>query len=238
MPRFVLSFMEDGKGLITGDEARHLLRVHRVRIGEHISVSWQGAPFDAVVGGTQADAVEVSVLRETHPVEPELSVRLLPAVLKGDKLDLVIQKSVELGVSSIQPVHCERSIVPLSKSRERADRYARIAVEAAKQSGRTRVPEVAAGEPLLRALADAPPGLRLIAHESGGVDLGAVLAGNEGVSSVTLAVGPEGGFTQMEIEQAVASGYIPVGLGPRILRAETASLALLAIIMYQLGDIG
>lgn len=237
MPRFALDEFNDGRGVITGDEARHLLRVHRVRLFEKLSVSWQGAPYDAIVKGVLADCVEVEVIASTSAVEPALSVLLMPAILKGDKLDLVIQKAVELGVASIQPVHCARSIVPLAKAAERTDRYGKIAREAAKQSGRTKAPDVRRAEDFSRALSSASLGLRLIAHEGGGSDLGDVLTAREGSLSVTLVVGPEGGFTTEEVDWAVSAGFVPVGLGPRILRAETASLALLSIIMYQLGDL-
>ncbi|HSL93556.1 MAG TPA: RsmE family RNA methyltransferase [Bacillota bacterium] len=236
MPRFSLTDLDESRGVITGDEARHLLRVHRIRSGEKLNVSWQGAPYLAVVTGLLPDRVEVDVLEVTSAVEPLVAVQLMPAMLKGDKMELVIQKAVELGVSSLLPVHCQRSIVPLSKAVDRVDRYRKIAGEAAKQSGRTSTPYVEPAEGFSAALANARDGLRLIAHEAGGEDLWKTLTDNHGALSVTLAVGPEGGFTSEEVAEALSAGFVPVGLGPRILRAETASLALLSIIMHHLGD--
>ncbi len=198
-------------------------------------MSWQLAPYEAVVTELWPDRVEVEVLKQTCGVEPALAVQLMPAILKGDKMEMVIQKAVELGVSSIWPLYCHRSIVPQAKVVERAERLRKIAAEAAKQSGRTMVPTVATAATFSAGLASAQGELRLIAHEKGGENLWQALR-NRQVESVSLAVGPEGGFTDGEIAEAEGQGFVTIGLGPRILRAETASLALLSILMYHLGD--
>lgn len=240
MPRFMLSTLSEGWGELTGDEARHVVKVHRYRVNDVIEVVGDSRVFRGVISELQEDSVTVKIEAELPSSEPQLDVTLYQGLVKGDKLELIIQKAVELGVNRIVPVICRRSIVTLDdkKARERTIRWQRIAQEASKQSGRARVPTV--GQPLLLddALAQDKSQLKLMAYEGGGIALKACLKKLPTVETASCLIGPEGGFEQVEVEMAKSHNYAIVGLGPRILRAETAPLALLSILMYELGDIG
>ena len=238
MPRFILTELAGTEGLISGDDAHHLIRVHRVRSGDTLEVTFAGSAFRGVVERIDDQLVGVKILDTVDLLEPPVAVYLMPALLKGDKLELVIQKAVELGISSISPVQCERSIVPAGKAVSKLDRWQKIAREAAKQSGRSHVPEVLAPVDFARAVSGVSSELRLMAHETGTTSLCNVLQGGSETSTVTLLVGPEGGFTAREVDLAEQSGFRVVSMGPRIMRAETASLALLSVVMYKLGDLG
>lgn len=237
MPRFPLTQLVGDRGVLMGDEAHHLLRVHRVKPGETIEVTHAGISYSAIVGEMAPGSVAVDIAKELASVESTLRVDLMPAILKGDKLELVIQKAVELGVSSVVPLYCSRSIVPLDKAASRVPRYGKIAREAAKQSGRSAAPTIIEPQLFTDGVASCGARLKLMAYEGGGVSLWETLSQVRDIRHVALLVGPEGGFTIAEVAAAAEAGFIPVGLGPRILRAETASLALLSIIMYHLGDV-
>ena len=240
MPRFLLSSLEEGWGKLTGEEAHHVVKVHRYRINDVIEVIGDAKVLRGVISDLQEASVTVRIEMELPSSEPQLDVTLYQGVVKGDKLEVIIQKAVELGVNRIVPVMCRRTIVTLDerKARERTIRWQRIAQEASKQSGRSKVPLI--DQPLL--LGDALAGdrsqLRLMAYEGGGTTLKACFSGLSNVQSVSCLIGPEGGFEQAELDLAKSHDYLIVGLGPRILRAETAPLALISILMYEWGDMG
>lgn len=240
MPRFLLSSLESDFGQITGDEARHLVKVHRHKVGDVIEVIGERQAYSATISCIEENTVSVRLGAQLQSTEPALEITLYQGLLKGDKQDLIVQKAVELGVHRILIVNCARSIVELSekKARERAARWQRIAQEASKQCGRTFVPEVSQAVPLAQALPKDNSELRLMAYELGGEALRCSMQGAHSVQTVSCLIGPEGGFTSQEVGLARAHGFRVVGLGPRILRAETAPLALLSIIMYELGDMG
>lgn len=240
MPRFVFSATEIGKGKITGDEAHHVLRVHRHKVGDVIVVADGSSLFSARISAVDSGEVWLD-LGETLPnPEPPLRVTLYQGLLKGDLFDYTIVKAVELGVHSIVPLECERAVVRLtsSKAQERVVRWQRLAAEAAKQCGRAFVPTVYLPKPLPEALQEDQASLKLVAYEGGGQSLKQALGRAVIYTHVACAIGTEGGFSAEEITIARHHGFLPVTLGPRILRAETAPLALLSIIMYELGDLG
>jgi 16S rRNA (uracil1498-N3)-methyltransferase len=220
------------------EEARHYLRdVLRLQPGAAVELfDGQGAAWEATIEPGFA-TLAVGARREAAVAGPALS--LLFALSKGEKGELVVQKATELGVARLTPWAAERSVLKLdeAKGRERAERWRRIAEEAARQCGRADVPEVTAPVGLAAALAAVPAGHRLVVlHGPGGAPLGAL--GLEEAVGVALVVGPEGGLTDGELSTCEAAGAVRGALGPRTLRAETAAIAGLAVLQAVAGDLG
>ena len=156
-------------------------------------------------------------------------------------MDYLIQKATELGVQEIIPFLSSRSVPLLEKSKrlKRHHRWERIAVEASKQCGRGVVPKIESLQDYSEMLRTASPNtLRLILWEREGTKLKEILERSKERKKIFFIIGPEGGFSQEEVEEAKRAGFIPVTLGRRILRAETASLCFLSILQYEQGDIG
>ncbi len=169
---------------------------------------------------------------------PGAEVWLAFALPRGEKADLVVQKAVELGATRLVPWQAERSVVRLAPDRaaERAGRWRRIAAEAARQCGRSDVPEVAVPA-LLPAALTVPPGfVRVAFHAGAGAPLAEVVG--PGAAGWLAVVGPEGGLTEGEVEACVAAGCRLATLGPRVLRAETAAIAAVALLQHLAGDLG
>jgi len=181
-------------------------------------------------GGTFA---KTGLFRDIERESP-LAITLSLGVSAGDRMDVAIQKSTELGVSAIQPLAAERSIVRLSE--ERAERrlahWQAVAAAACEQCGRNRVPEVRRLMPLNDFLDTPPPGARLMLSPQGERSLHEL----ERNAAVTLLVGPEGGFAPYERERAIRQGFKAVRFGPRVLRTETAPLAVIAALQVLWGD--
>ncbi len=219
------------------DAGHHALRVLRMREGDAICLfDGKGGEHAARIVRLSRDRVAVLV-GEFSPVEREspLQVTLVQAVSSGDRMDLTLQKAVELGVGAIQPVLAERSVVRLKGERgdSRREHWQRVAISACEQCGRNRVPQVAS--PI--ALADyRAPGdsLKLLLAPAGATNLRSV--GATAGKPVVLAAGPESGFSPREEEILVSGGFVPVRLGPRILRTETAGPAALAALNAIYGD--
>jgi 16S rRNA (uracil1498-N3)-methyltransferase len=234
--------LSEGPLRVGGQDHHYLSRVLRLGVGDELTL-FDGAGREArarVTGSSRHELLlEVYAPRPVAaPVRPRLT--LVCGLLKGDKMELVVQKATELGVDCIQPVHSARAVVPLAQASEpgRQRRWLRVAAEAARQCGRADVPALAQPLALVDALAQAPKqALRLLFwEEARQAPLGERLTGRPG--EVVVAVGPEGGFSRVEAEAAQAAGFAVCGLGPRTLRAETAALAALAVVGYVLGDLG
>jgi 16S rRNA (uracil1498-N3)-methyltransferase len=247
--RFFVSRQEisGGQAFIRGDELQHLVRVLRLGVGDPVIVfDGQGREYQGVIDSLSKEQAVVrlnSSLRVNR--ESPIDVWLAQGIAKGDKMEFIIQKAVELGVRGIIPLATQRTVVKLEgeKKKIKEQRWQKVVVEAAKQCGRirlpdvfpcTRVPDFLAGLPLNKIL--------LVPWEKGGVPLKAVLTGKEYAfrqsCPVYILIGPEGGLEEEEVAMAAEAGGIPVTLGPRILRTETAGLVATAVIMYQWGDIG
>lgn len=280
MNRFFLPETETATAPVVGaevaladEDALHIARVLRLTIGEQV-VLVIAPDCEALAELTVVSAKSVrarTIALRTVRREPPLRIRLAQGVAKGEKMDYIVQKSTEMGVSEIVPVVTERSIVRLDRERgeERAQRWQKIAREAAQQSGRTVVPRVLPPMAFAAALpgatnagATANPAsispatadgrwLSVIPYEGeagrGLYDTLAAwrehpesrsVADHDGVPAVTVFIGPEGGFADREVAAAIAAGCVPVSLGPRILRTETAGPAAIAMILYHLGDLG
>lgn len=228
---------------VEGRRFHYLTRVLRLREGDALEVfDGEGHARNARVARVDAEAgwaeLSVEALR-TLPAAPHIT--LLQGLPKGDKLEWVLQKSTELGVSCVWPVACQRSIVQLSGARadKKSERWQRIAEEAARQCARADVPEVRGPVDVLQAARELKPTTRLLIldEEARAVRLGEAVAETPD-AAVALVVGPEGGLARDEVEALIALGGQPVTLGPRILRTETAGIAALAVVQHLRGQLG
>jgi 16S rRNA (uracil1498-N3)-methyltransferase len=220
-----------GRVRIAGRELGHL-RVLRLEVGTRFCVFDEtGREHEVVLARLDRRAAEASIAATRTPArESPLALVLAPALLKGSKMDLVVEKATELGVTRLAPVVTRHTI----GTRAPIERWQRIALAAAKQSGRTVVPTVDPPRPFAE-LIEAPwPGLRLLAWEgerTAGLD-----ALPPAAQAVIAVVGPEGGFADAEVAQARAHGFVTVRLSPRVLRAETAALVAAALCQHRWGD--
>ena len=219
--------------------AHHARDVLRLRPGAAVRVfDGAGAEFDAELDSVSRQGVSARITGRA-PVRPEspLTVVLAVSPLRGDRMELVIQKATELGVAEIRPVITMRTDAaarPALKG-SRQERWDKVASGAAEQSGRAVVPLVAPTT-TLPALLGAPfDGLKLLFLERSALSPLSALARPE---RVLMVVGPAGGWEDAEVEQATAAGFVSAGLGPRILRAETAALAALSAVQVLWGDLG
>jgi len=230
--------VHDGVVELTGDEAHHAGRVLRVREGESITVAdGTGRVVEAVVRSV-GKTVEGEVTSERTVAMPAPKITLFQAVMKGDKMDAVIEKAVEVGVLRIVPFIAERTIVRWdeSKARKAADRWSAIARSASKQCRApllSKVEHVVASTDDLKTTAD----LGIALHEGAEQRLRDVLPGTP-PDEVALVVGPEGGLSTREAEGLTSRGFVPAGLGPRILRSETAGIVGTAIVLQIYGSLG
>jgi len=246
MPQFFISHekIKGGRVYITGPDVNHITRVLRLGPGDCVTVlNGRGGAYEVVIEKAGREEVICAVTRElTVRVAPPLRVTLVQGIPRGDKMDLIVQKGTELGMSKIIPLICQRVVVKLEGDRaaRRRERWQRIALEAAKQCRRPDVPEV--GEPVDwdGVLAGLPPGAAaVIPWEEESIDsIKGYLLRSGPKEEIFVFIGPEGGFSPVEVERAREAGVRPVTLGPRILRTETVGLAVLAMILYQWGDLG
>jgi 16S rRNA (uracil1498-N3)-methyltransferase len=216
----------------------HLTRVLRLEAGAPLIVfNGQGGEYPAILGVRSAKRVLARLGRhEAIERESPLDITLLQGVARGERMDLIVQKATELGVTRIVPVLADRSIVKVdAKQRERKlEHWQSIAISACEQCGRNRLPEVSAPAALGDAIAALPAGsLRCLLAADGGEPLAAAA---RGVTNIVLLIGPEGGLADNERQFARANGFAAYRLGPRILRTETAGLAALATLQAVAGD--
>jgi 16S rRNA (uracil1498-N3)-methyltransferase len=234
---------------VKGEQARQMRRVLRLRPGDRvILLDGKGHGCDAVLESYGVEEARFGIARRWDAAgEPAVHITLYQAVLKGERFDWVLQKGTELGVSRFAPIVCERNVVEdLAAIEGRRARWERIIREAAEQSGRARLPELMSAQ-LYRSAAKhmasetsrAAPSPLIAWEGERSVSLRQALSGrNLGAGSrIELVVGPEGGFTDDEIDTARRSGMTSFSLGPRILRAETAGPVAAALILYEAGDI-
>lgn len=256
MPHFFVS-SKDIKGnevLITGNEAKHIITVLRKRKGDRIDV------FDGYGNGFRVRILEIDrsarlprvkaeiINQKKRETEPKLKITLFQSIPKGNRLGFIIQKSTEIGISEIVPITTERTLVKLDyeKIKQRTLRWQKIAREAAKQSGRNTIPKVGPVLDFSQALREFsarkfPMGIIAWEMEEKSHLREVLRSGvGSGVSDLALAIfiGPEGGFTREEVEEAKKMGLVPASLGSRILRTETAGLVAAITALYESGDLG
>ena len=227
--------IETSKYIITGEKAKHI-RVLRMKSGEELTlVTPSGVQHNCVIENVNQNLVEVDI-KESMPCrnEPDVFVTLYQALLKGDKMDFIVQKCVELGVSRIVPVMTARCVSrPDEKSlKKKIARWQKIALQAAQQSRRGIIPEVCPCISLKQAAEQsAENDKNIFFYELGGESVKNILT--EQPKTIAMFIGSEGGFEKTEAELVLSHGATAATLGKRILRAETAPLAALSIIMYQ-----
>lgn len=220
--------------LTVGDEVLHHLQVLRLQPGDEILLlDGSGLICRCHLVSSDRRAVHVKVVERWREPESAWPLRLLQGLPKGEKMELILQKGVELGVAAFTPVATSRSVPHKGKQ----ERWEKIVREAARQSRRSVLPRLDLLQPLAPALESTREELRLLLWEEGSVPLAAALPATRPADGVLL-VGPEGGFAAAEAELAVAHGFIPVSLGDRILRTETAGFAVAAILQHRYGDLG
>jgi 16S rRNA (uracil1498-N3)-methyltransferase len=235
--------IEDGKLRITGEEADHIRKVLRLRVGDRITVfNGTSEEYEARIVTEGPSFVLVQVEKTLPPQnESPLEITVAQSLLKREKMDYVIQKATELGVREMIPFVSSRSVPLLDQAAtfKRHHRWEKVAIEAAKQCARGLLPRIAALRDYSAVIENAPQeSLRLILWEKEGKRVADALKGSEGKTGFFIVIGPEGGFNGDEVGQAQDKGFVPVTLGRRILRAETAGLCLVSILQYEFGDIG
>ncbi len=219
------------------EDSRYISQVLRMRVGEEVAVvDKSGLECKTRVGLITKKQVRLDIFEKgENKTEPPFSVTLLQSVSKGERMDLTVQKATELGVSKIVPVISERCVVKLEKDPSgKVDRWQKIALEASRQSGRGKVPEVTLPVSFEEAVKMAGDYDLFIFpwEEEKGKGLKEALQKFNG-KNIAVFIGPEGGFAQEEADEAVKAGALRVTLGPRILRTETAGAAVLAMIVYE-----
>jgi len=220
--------------------AHHLAQVLRARVGSALKLfDGRGGEYAAEILVCERRRVSVRVQQQLDvDRESQLNLRLAQCVSKGERMDYTLQKAVELGASALVPLLSARSVVRLDAERwdKKLEHWRGVIVSACEQSGRTRVPPLAQVEKLETWLVAgaAEPGLRLVLAPGAR----ATLKSLPPAASITLLAGPEGGLSEDEIALAVRHGFTPLGLGPRVLRTETAGVAALAALQALSGDLG
>ena len=234
---FVETTIDGTTARLVGAEAHHLSHVMRAKPGDQVALfDGSGAEFSARVERVGRSEIEIAVLARCDvDREVSVSITLGVALPKQDRAHWLVEKAAELGIARLVPLATERSTERASPAA--LDRLRRTVIEASKQCGRNRLMEIAGAQPLADYLAAASSNrVRLLAHQGAEDFRGAIqeLSAGDAPGDVLLAVGPEGGFIDAEVQHALQGGWRAVGLGPRILRVETAALTLAAAVMIAL----
>ena len=230
------------------EQSRHIETVLRLGAGDRVIVfDGLGREYEIQVSGMQdGRQVEGEIIRVLSASDtPTFMVKLVQGIAKGDKMDFIMQKAVELGADAIYPLISQHAVVKLEKERalKKQERWRAIAREACKQCRRSRIPEVhpPVSFASLLEIINGKPTIMLYENETRqGLKelLTEKRASLSGEQELFIMIGPEGGFAEAEVELARSRGVITAGLGPRILRTETAALTALAIVLYELSDLG
>lgn len=240
MPRFPIAknSVNDSKAVITGPDHRHIVKVLRLGRGDDITLfDSDSTEYYGKITSVGKNNLEVQIYRtEVVNRESPLNIRLFQGLAKGDKMDYIVEKATELGATAIIPMITDRV---QSHSRDRRPRWKKIAVESSKQCGRTKPTVIENATNFKSALLSCDKSaLRIILHVNTEVSVKSHLKSTlQPPQNIILFIGPEGGFTDKEVLLAQEMGFTPLGLGPRVLRTETASVSVLSILQYLYGDI-
>ena len=223
-------------GRLSGPEHHHLSRVARMRPGDEVRLFDEtGTMYTARIASLGPDATDLVILSSEPAGSPRTKLTLGQSVLKAGAMESVVQKATELGVFAIAPLLSRRSVVKASgEGGRRVERWARIALAAAKQSHTGRVPRIYEPAALAAFLAADPPGEKLVLTERGGTPFREILAGagSSRPAAAVILVGPEGGWESSEEAEILRAGFRAVSLGGTILRAETAAISAAAMAMH------
>ena len=246
MYRFYVDQDQIGEEFITikGTDVNHIKNVLRMRTGEKLIIcNGQGKDFYCIIADMSLDCIQVQIEEEVETAsELKTKLYLFQGLPKKDKMELIIQKAVELGVYEIIPVITKRTIVKIEdkkKEQKKMERWQSISLSAAKQSMRGLIPTIK--EPMsykeaLKYAKSLDSSVIPFEHAKGMEETKKQIRQMKGKQSVGIFIGPEGGFEDDEIENAISEGVAPITLGKRILRTETAGLAILSILMYELEE--
>ncbi|HUR37766.1 MAG TPA: RsmE family RNA methyltransferase [Terriglobales bacterium] len=228
--RWIADEVQGERAVLLGQNAHHLSRVLRAKVGQEFDIACGDQVRLGMVTSIADDRVEFTLGAALQQAQ-QSDVRLLLAVFKFDRMEWAIEKAVELGVNSIHPVIARRTDAHLAAAAgKRTDRWRRIAHEAAQQSRRTSTPEIAEPVKLKDALQQEDVAKILLSEAEDGNSLTNVLAA-AGNAPLVLAIGPEGGWAEDELQQFASAGWESASLGATILRAETAAIAAVALAM-------
>jgi|WetSurSiteA1Bulk_404760.scaffolds.fasta_scaffold46423_2 16S rRNA (uracil1498-N3)-methyltransferase len=223
---------------ITGEKAHYLISVLRCRAGDKVMIfDGNGNCYKTEITGIDKKSITAEVREKvTWDPEPPVRVLLIQGLLKGEKMDLVMQKATELGVHEILPVVTERSQI---RETRKISRWRKIVEEASRQSGRNSIPRIQDPLPYSQAIEKTSfsgKAAGIIFYEEGGIRISMALSlSSPSLSDISILIGPEGGFTREEVACAQQKGFTVASLGKRILRAETAAIAALSIVQYHFG---
>ncbi len=221
------------------EQSRHITKSLRMKKGDMLTVcTGDGNDYGCIIDDINKDGARLAVCyKQASDSEADIKVSLYQGVPKGDKFEDIIQKCTELGVYEIIPVLTKRCVSrPQEKQAEKKrQRYARIALEAAQQSGRGIVPEIKKMTELKTAVSQCEAEIKIVFYEGGGEPLSALI--KKGAKSAAVFIGPEGGFEKEEVELLKQNGAVAATLGKRILRTQTAPVAALSAIMLLTGNL-
>ena len=239
MQKLFIDYTPENEIVLEGEQARHIAKSLRMRVGDMLTVNdSNGNDFGCAIKEITRETVVLSVCyKQAVESEPDCSVTIYQGNPKGSKLEDIIQKCVELGAVRIVPVLTKRCVSrPDEKStKKKTERYNKIALEAAQQSGRGIVPEVKELVSLKNAVAQDDSDIKIVFYEGGGEPLRDIV--DENAKSVSIYIGPEGGFEREEVDFLIENGATPATLGKRILRTQTAPVAALSAIMLITGNL-
>jgi len=232
--RWIADEVTGDRATLRGQNAYHLARVLRAKVGQQFDLVADGRVRRARISNVSDDRVEFELAGEVPASDLPVEITLLLSVFKFDRMEWVLEKATELGVASIVPVVAGRTETHLASAAvKRLDRWQRIVHEAAQQARRASVPEVAPPAKLHAVLAEGGPGI-VLAEAEQEVSLKKALADMKAGKAIRLAVGPEGGWTNGEVESFRTAQWRTASLGTNILRAETAAIAAIAVAISEL----
>lgn len=236
MPQFFINENEiiGSRAFIRGDDFHHLVHVRRVKAGDQVDVrTSSGDAYTASVTAIENDSIEIILSEKRVSEEETVDITLYLSLIKGANFELAIQKAAEAGVNRIVPVVTSRSVPHLTeKVDDRLVRWNKIVSGAAKQCMRVSIPPVVKPVPFSSAVEDLNT-VKLIAHTSNSVNIREYLSSLTRPDSVSILVGPEGGFSESEVTLAGSRGWVAVRFGATCLRAETAAVVIPSLVIYQ-----
>ncbi len=245
MPRFFINKknISNNTIIISGDESRHILKVLRLKLNDLITLfDAEGTAYESVINAVRKDEVTAEILKTSKDTNVNTSEMILAqAVLKSKKMDIVVQKSTELGISRIIPFFSSRTVPKWTQKKcaEKVSHWNNIMTASVKQSGIRKMPQVEQIVSFDELVSFGLTMHKLVLYEKEKKSsLKDVINNIRLPSDIMIMVGPEGGFAQNEINKAIENGFITVGIGDLILRAETVPITVLSILQYEAGNLG